>query len=144
LWQIALAYAKFAGAVGGTLPASPLSAAMAAVATACLAHPRLIAGDGRLCTDIMEALPQRVIAKTGAEGGYAMALVAAGLGLALKVSDGHVRGLNPTAIECLAQLELLNPEAATKLAAYHRPTVKNHRREIIGQVRPVFRLEKTG
>ncbi|MBM4286680.1 MAG: asparaginase [Deltaproteobacteria bacterium] len=144
LSRIALAYARFAAAAQGNLPDGPLTSAMATLARACLAHPRLIAGDGRLCTDIMQALPGQVIAKTGAEGGYALALMEAGWGVAIKVSDGHVRGLNPTAIETLQQLEVLTPEAAAALAKYHLPAIKNHRQETVGQVRPVFRLAKTG
>ena len=92
----------------------------------------------------MQALPGRVLAKTGAEGGYALALINEGLGAAIKVSDGHARGLNPSAIETLAQCHLLPPEAAAKLQGYHRPAIKNHRKEIVGEVRPVFTLEKTG
>ncbi len=38
---------------------------------AVLAHPRHIAGDGRLETQIMQALPGPMFAKTGAEGGFA-------------------------------------------------------------------------
>jgi L-asparaginase II len=144
LKRIAMAYAKFAAAAQDKLPAGPLTKAMATLARACLAHPRLIAGDGRLCTDIMQALPDRVVAKTGAEGGYALALSDAGLGAAIKVSDGQARGLNPTAIETLAQLKILNSEAAVALAAYHRPAIKNHRKEIVGQVRAAFTLVKTG
>jgi L-asparaginase II len=144
LVRIGMAYAKFAAAAQGSLPAGPLTQAMATLARACLAHPRLIAGDGRLCTDIMQALPDRVLAKTGAEGGYALALIDAGFGAAIKVSDGHARGLNPTAIETLAQLNVLTPEAATALAAYHWPVIRNHRKEIVGQVQPTFTLEKTG
>jgi L-asparaginase II len=143
LVRIAMAYAKFAAAAKGTLPAGPLTEAMATLAKACLAHPRLIAGDGRLCTDIMQALPDRVVAKTGAEGGYALALIAQGLGAAIKVLDGHARGLNPIAVETLAQLNVLTAEAAAALAAYHRPVIKNHRKEIVGQVRPAFTLKKT-
>jgi len=41
---IAMAYAKFAAAARGTLPAGPLTQAMATLTQACLAHPRLIAG----------------------------------------------------------------------------------------------------
>ena len=144
LARIALAYAKFAAAAAGTLPAGNLTDAMATLARACLANPRLIAGDGRLCTDIMQALPGRVLAKTGAEGGYALALINEGLGAAMKVSDGHARGLNPTAIETLAQLQVLTTEAAAALKGYHRPAIKNHRKELVGEVRPVFSLEKTG
>ena len=143
LARIALAYAKLAAAVAGTLPAGNLTDAMATLTRACLANPRLIAGDGRLCTDIMQALPGRVLAKTGAEGGYALALINEGLGAAMKVSDGHARGLNPTAIETLAQLQVLTAEAAVALKGYHRPVIKNHRKEIVGKVRPVFSLKKT-
>ena len=143
LRRIAQAYAKFAAAQE-TPAAGPLTAAMATLTRACLAHPRLIAGDGRRCTDIMQALPGRVLAKTGAEGGYALALPHEGLGVAIKIADGHARGLNPTAVETLAQVNILTPEAAGVLAGYHQPTIKNHRKEIVGQVRPVFSLEKTG
>ncbi len=143
LARIALAYAKFAAAAQGMLPAGNLTEPMATLARACLANPRLIAGDGRLCTDIMQALPGRVLAKTGAEGGYALALINQGLGAAIKISDGHARGLNPTAIETLAQLNVLTAEAAVALSAYHRPVIKNHRKEIVGELRPVFDLEKT-
>jgi L-asparaginase II len=144
LRRIAQAYAKFAAAVQGKLPPEPLNQAMTTLTRACLAHPRLIAGDGRLCTDIMQTLPGRVLAKTGAEGGYALGLIEAGLGAAIKVSDGHARGLNPTVIETLAQLNLFTLEAGTALAGYHRPAIKNHRKEVVGQVRPIFTLEKTG
>ncbi len=143
LAKVALAYAKFAAAAQGSQPAGNLTDAMATLARACLANPRLIAGDGRLCTDIMQALPGRVVAKTGAEGGYALALVDRGLGAAIKISDGHARGLNPTAIETLAQLAVLTADAAAALGGYHRPVIKNHRQEIVGEVRPVFSLEKT-
>ena len=143
LRRIAQAYAKMAAAARGELAPGPLTEALATTARACLAHPRHIAGDGRICTDIMQALPGRVIAKTGAEGGYALAVVERGLGVAVKVADGHARGLNPTVVECLAQLGILTPEAAARLTAYHQPAIKNHRGERVGQVRPVFRLTET-
>ncbi len=143
LRRIAQTYAKLAAAVQGRLTPGPLTDAMAAVVRACLAHPRLVAGDGRLCTDIMQALPGRVLAKTGAECGYALALVDQGLGVAVKIADGHARGLNPTVVETLAQLQVWTPEAAAALAAYHQPVIKNHRKQQVGQVRPAFRLLQT-
>lgn len=140
LRQIGLAYAKLAAAAQGNLDAGPYTAPLGTIAQACLAHPRLLAGDGRICTDIMQALPGKVIAKTGAEGGYALALTETGLGVAIKVADGHARGLNPTIIETLAQLGVLTPSAASALASYHQTQIKNHRGEVVGQVRPNFRL----
>jgi L-asparaginase II len=139
LRQIARAYARFAKSIS-TPPGDALTDAMAILMEACLSHPRLIAGDERLCTDIMHALPGKVLAKTGAEGGYALALKESGLGIAVKISDGHPRGLNPTVIEVLAQLRGLTPEAASALTKYHHPAIKNHRQETVGLIRPVFKL----
>ncbi|AEB09791.1 asparaginase [Desulfobacca acetoxidans] len=144
LRHIALAYARFAAAGWSGPAAAPLDNAIKTLAHACLAHPRLIAGDGRICTDIMQALPGQVIAKTGAEGGYSLALLNKGLGVAIKISDGHARGLNSTAVEVLAQLRVLTAAAAEVLTAYHHSDIKNHRKEVVGQIRPAFELIKTG
>src|SRR5258708_20987733 len=52
-------------------------------------HPELVAGEGRPCTEMMRAHPGRVVAKVGAEGVYSAALIREGLGVTLKVEDGH-------------------------------------------------------
>ncbi|MBM4284207.1 MAG: asparaginase [Deltaproteobacteria bacterium] len=132
LKNIALGFARLAAAQAGS-PAHKLL-------QACLAHPRLIAGDGRLETMIMEALPGRVFAKTGAEGGFALALPEQGLGVALKIEDGAGRALNPAVIQVLRELELLTPEAERALAPYAAPVLHNHRKQEVGRLRPVFAL----
>jgi L-asparaginase II len=132
LAQIARGFARLAAAP----PDSPEGAIMAA----CLGHPRHIAGDGRLETMIMQALPGRVFAKTGAEGGFALALPGEGLGVALKVEDGASRALGPAIIEVLQQLGVLPPEAQEALASLWRPVIRNHQKQEVGQFRPVFTL----
>jgi L-asparaginase II len=138
LKNIALGYARLAGAQ----PGSPGGTLMAAI----LAHPRHIAGDGRLDTDVMLALPERVFAKSGAEGGYALALRDGGggpggaLGVAIKIEDGQHRALNPAVTAILSQLGLLTPPAQEALAAYAQPRILNHRQEEVGRIRPVFSL----
>jgi L-asparaginase II len=132
LKNIALGYARLAAA----RPDSPAGILMAAI----LSHPRHIAGDGRLDTDLMEALPGKVFAKSGAEGGYALALTESGLGVAVKIEDGHQRALNPTVVGVLDQLGLLTPEPREKLAAYFQPAILNHRKEEVGRIREVFSL----
>lgn len=77
LRNMALAYAKLGIGERG------------AVVQSMLHHPDLVAGDGRPCTEIMRAHPGRVLAKVGAEGVYCALLVGEGLGVALKVADGH-------------------------------------------------------
>jgi L-asparaginase II len=132
LKNIARGFARLAGAP----PDSPEAAIMAA----CLAHPRHIAGDGRLETQIMQALPGRVFAKTGAEGGFAVALAESGLGVALKIEDGASRALGPAIIEALQQLGVLPPEAREALGPLWRPVIRNHRQQAVGHLRPVFTL----
>ena len=132
LKNIALGYARLAAAQ----PESAAGRLMAAI----LAHPRHIAGDGRLETTVMEALPGRLFAKSGAEGGYALALVEGGLGVALKVEDGQQRALNPVVAAVLEQLGLLTTPAREALATYRRPPILNHRREEVGRLQPAFTL----
>ena len=136
LMNLALAYARLArGAASGE------PAAMARLMAAALGHPEMIAGDERICTEAMRAGGGRFLAKTGAEGTYALALPERGWGVGLWLEDGHARGVNPAVIETLVQLGALGPEEAKGLAAFHRAVVRNHRREEVGRVEPVFKLQ---
>lgn len=110
---------------------------------ACEAHPDLIAGPGRLCTDLMRAAPGLVVAKVGAEGVYCAALPARALGIALKVEDGD-ETCAPVALRAvLAQLagatggEGIPAEAALGELA---PPIVNTRGDIVGALRPMGRL----
>jgi len=133
LKEIARGFARLAAAP----PASPPGILM----VACLAYPRHIAGDGRLETVIMNTLPGRVFAKTGAEGGFALALAKEGLGVALKVEDGSSRPLGPAIVETLHQLGLLTPLAQEALTPQWRPILQNHRKQTVGEIRPAFTLK---
>src|SRR5205809_569720 len=88
-------------------------------------------------TDLMRAHPGRVLAKGGAEGVYCALLVREGLGIALKVQDGH--GV-AAALALAAVLEELGlrPRPATLIA---RPNV-NTRGETVGELRVNGGLEK--
>jgi L-asparaginase II len=132
LKNIALGFARLAAAS----PDSPQGKIMAA----CLAHPRLIAGDERLETILMDTLPGRLFAKTGAEGGFALALKDEGWGVAVKIEDGASRPLNPVIVHLLDQLGLLSQEAREALQAYRQPAILNHRKQEVGRIRPVLAL----
>jgi L-asparaginase II len=132
LKNIAAGYAKLAAAPQGT--------PTAALYEAILAHPRHIAGDERLDTEIMQALPGAIFAKTGGEGGFALSVTKGGLGIGIKIDDGNLRALNPTVIESLDQLELLTPEAREKLDHYRKSPIHNFRKIKVGEIRPVFSL----
>jgi L-asparaginase II len=101
------------------------------VVEAMIRHPELVAGAGRPCTELMRAHPGRVIAKVGAEGVYCAVLPGeGGLGVALKVADGH--GL-AAALAMAAVLEELGlrPRPASLVV---RPNV-NTRGETVGELR---------
>jgi L-asparaginase II len=132
LKNIALGYARLAG----SQPGSPAGKLMEAI----LAHPRHIAGDGRLETMVMEALPGTIFAKSGAEGGYGLSLVEGGLGVAFKIEDGSQRALNPTVVALLEQLGVLTPRAGEALSAFRQPPILNHRKEEVGRIQPAFSL----
>jgi L-asparaginase II len=141
LKNLALAYARLAEPF--QLQQSQLTAAQQAIKkllSAACSHPEMVAGDERLCTDIMRAAGKSVFAKTGAEGGYALALLDKGWGVALKIEDGSQRALGPAVIELLKQLGAIPDAACAQLKNYHRPAVLNHRKEKVGELRPSFRL----
>jgi L-asparaginase II len=119
---------------------STIQHAMVHLMNAARAHPEMIAGDERLCTDIMRAAGDSIFAKTGAEGGYALTLFERDLGVAIKIEDGNARALGPVIIELLNQLGALSTAQCKALETYHHPVILNHRREQVGQLRPVFHL----
>ena len=134
LKNIALGYARLAAAQ----PGSPAGTLMGAILT----HPRHIAGDGRLETEAMQALPGKIFAKSGSEGGYALSIIEGGLGVALKIEDGSTRAMNPGIVAILEQMDLVTPAAAEALARFREPVILNHRKEEVGRIRPVFALKK--
>lgn len=132
LTRMATAYARLAA---GT------SAAGARIRDAMLAHPGLIAGTGRPCTDIMEAWPGEIITKVGADGIYSAALPRLRLGLALKVESGDGRAA-PVAL--VAVVRQLLARVAPGLAAefppasldrYVSPEIRNTRGAVTGVMR---------
>jgi L-asparaginase II len=102
----------------------------ATILEAMLRHPELIAGAGRPCTEMMRAHPGRVIAKVGAEGVYSALLVREGLGVALKVEDGHANASALAIAAVLAELGL-KPQPESLLV---RP-IANSRGEMVGEMR---------
>ena len=106
-------------------------------------HPRLIAGTGRLCTDLMLAWPGGVVAKVGADGVYSAALIESGYGVALKVADGDARAAQVALLAVLRQtLAGIGGDAGPldRLMARAEPPVRNTRREVTGTVRPAGSL----
>ena len=139
LRNMALAYAKMGSGEKGTVRHrnEPLPSPFSPIVQAMLHHPELIAGDGRPCTEIMRAHPGRVIAKVGAEGVYCALLVGEGLGVALKVADGHALASALAMAAVLEELGLRPLPPSLRV----RPNL-NTRGEQVGELRVNGRLEQ--
>jgi len=103
------------------------------------AHPELVAGTGRLCTELMTACRGTVLAKVGAEGVYSAALPALGLGVSLKVEDGDGRCSPPALLAVLRQVAARLGVGLTLplegLGPHAEPVLRNTRGEAIGSLR---------
>ena len=95
-----------------------------------LHNPELLAGEGRPCTELMRAHPGRVVTKVGAEGVYSALLIREGLGVSLKVEDGHSVASALAVAAVLAELGL-KPQPTSLL----KKPITNSRGEIVGEMR---------
>jgi L-asparaginase II len=105
---------------------------------AMMAHPHLVAGTGRFCTELMSAFPGQIVAKVGAEGVYSAALPAHGVGVTLKVEDGDTRAAPVALYAVLCQLlPVLGVDVAPLATLANRGTVPtvNTRGEETGALR---------
>jgi L-asparaginase II len=129
LRNVALGFARLAAAA----PGSPGARVLDAMAS----NPDMVAGTGRLCTDVLEATGGRVVAKVGAEGVYTAALRDDGLGVALKVADGARRAAEVALLGVLDALGALTGDAREALSSALRPVVRNTRGDAVGEIRAV-------
>jgi len=87
------------------------------------AHPEMVAGEGRACTELMRAMGGRVAIKTGAEGVFVAIVPEKRLGLALKIADGATRAAEVAISALLVQLGVLerdHPATRARLDAVQR------------------------
>jgi L-asparaginase II len=94
-----------------------LSLASVRLREAMMAHPDLIAGETRACTELMRAVPG-VALKTGAEAVFTAIIPSKKLGVAIKIDDGAFRASEAVITALLIRMGLLNalhPAAVKRL-----------------------------
>lgn len=109
------------------------AAALRRIGAAMRAHPDLVAGTGRCCTAVMQAV-SGVIAKTGAEGVYLAALPEHGLGVAIKAEDGGTRAAETVLLALLERLGALDEPARAALRGLASPVLMNHAGRQVGHI----------
>ncbi len=99
------------------------------------AHPDLVAGEGRACTELMNVMDGQTVVKTGAEGVFIAILPERGLGVALKIEDGATRASECAMAALLVRLGVADanhPDVVKRL----RPTQYNFAGLEVGSIQP--------
>lgn len=127
----ARAFAMFAD--GRDLPAARAQAC-AHIRDGVASAPLLIAGHRRLCTVLNGAYGAEITAKTGAEGVFAAAFHALGLGVMVKARDGNKRAAE---VALGAVINTLGYDMMPDLDPYFYPDLTNWAGDMVGDIRVV-------
>jgi L-asparaginase II len=114
------------------------------VVAAMTQQPFLIGGTDRFDTRLMEVTRGRLLAKGGAAGAHCTGDQRSGHGLAVKLDSGDGTWTAVAVIAALERLGWLDPGEREALSNFATPTLRNHKRLVVGTVRPVFRDLVTG
>ena len=145
LVELARMFSSMCQPCGSTqiIQGSNVSPYLSVLREAAVAHPDMIAGSGRLDTELMTACGGRVFAKTGADGVYALAVgptqrFPSGLAVAIKVSHND----NNSQIRRIVAREVLH-QCAVDFDVAECPShhiIRNNRGWSVGQHIPCFKL----
>jgi L-asparaginase II len=124
-------YARLAAADSGPL---------AALRYAMLRHPDLVSGTGRSDLALMQAGAGDWVCKIGADGLQLIGVRSLGLGIAVRLADGHAGMLHSAAVEALVQLGLLAEPLPPALAPRLRPLLRNAAGQVTGRTLACFDL----
>jgi L-asparaginase II len=133
LQRIALAMARF-GDVSRF--AGERRVAVERIHSAVTGNPYMVAGKERLCTALMERLAPNILIKVGADGVYTAVIPEHGLGVALKIDDGHDGAARVALGAVLQGLGLLPTDEVKALSEFFRPSINNSRGETTGRIEP--------
>ncbi|WP_102109096.1 asparaginase [Oceaniglobus roseus] len=128
---LARAMAAFAAARKGQ---GARADAMEALRNAMAAHPELVAGEGRACTELMRAMGKGIAIKTGAEGVFVGMLPEQRIGFALKIADGATRASECATAALLSALGVLDRSGAAARKRLDAPILNRAGLEV-GMVR---------
>lgn len=127
----ARALAMFAAAQDGV---DARQSAMVRLRNAMMAHPHLVAGEGRACTKLMRVMGNRAAIKTGAEAVFAAIIPEHRIGVALKIADGSTRASEAVITQILGALGVIEPADPVAQSYTHGP-IRNWRAVETGHYR---------
>lgn len=137
LENLAYAFARFGDPKD--LP-EPRQKAVNRIRNAVLAHPFMVAGTDRYCTEMMELLNGRVFLKTGAEGVFCGTIPEMGIGIALKCDDGATRGAEVMMTTVLKKIGAIGPNEAEAAERFLTVPIENRNNLHTGDVFAIDRF----
>jgi L-asparaginase II len=111
---------------------SDLASAARQLTEAVHKHPEMAGGDGRFDTELMRALPGKLVSKSGAEGLQVIGVLGERTGIAIKIDDGGRRAARAVACALLMDLGLAK---AADLADLYQREVLNREQVPVGVVK---------
>ncbi|UCE25867.1 MAG: asparaginase [Candidatus Zixiibacteriota bacterium] len=140
LKNLALGFKKLASGEGDS---PEIQAAVKRIKEAMTSYPFMVSGEKRFDYDIKRSFPGNAVCKIGAEAVQGLGFSEPAVGIAVKVSDGNFRAMEPIVVEVLKQLGIVkNMVDYPHLARYERPPVRNSRDIITGNILAEFKLKK--
>ncbi|MGB9673326.1 MAG: asparaginase, partial [Anaerolineales bacterium] len=120
------------------------------ITQAMMAHPEMVGGPGRFDTRLMEVTQGKLFSKGGAEGYQGIGIMpnvlgenSPGIGIAIKISDGDLKGraINAISLEVLRQLQVLTTGELETLAEFGpKVFLRNFRNFTVGVAQPRLNL----
>jgi len=129
---MAAALARVAAADGKS---DARSRAAVTLRDAMLAHPEMVAGCGRLETELVKAAKETVVLKSGADGFYVAILPEQRLGVALKIAGGADPGAMVAITALLVRLGVFEADDP-RVLAFLTPKIRNWGGLEVGTMRP--------
>lgn len=131
LQGLGLAMARYASARDGV--GDSRARAMAQLRDAMMAHPDMVAGHDKACTNLMRAAKGRAAVKTGAEAVFVAMVPEQGLGIALKIADGAIRASEAAITGLLVRYGVIDP--ADPVVTQFIGPMRNRRDLVVGDTR---------
>lgn len=129
---------SFAVLSDGSAISADRKAAADRLMAACFKHPEMVAGERRVDTILMRALPGRAFAKTGAEGVCIAVFPELGMALALKNRDGAMRAAWASLAAIVRDTLAIAPGAVPELDTLAGPPITNTNKTAVGQIQVIL------
>jgi L-asparaginase II len=107
-----------------------------------VSYPEMISGSREFCAELMNVTKGKLIEKIGAEAVYCLGIKKGSLGACVKIADGGERAVYPVVIQLLLELRVLDKDEYEGLKRWHHIGLMNNLKEHVGDILPVFQLEK--